>query len=139
LAEALARLDHEHFLEALSAGSRPSGGVHSDAVAAMRELGSDISQARSKSATEFRDQSFDVVVTVCDSAARDCPNWPNAQRVEHWPIEDPSYEPDPELRRERFRQTRDELRRRIDALARELSGSAPSADAPREPRGSTPR
>ena len=39
MAEALARLDHEDALEAVSAGSRPSGGVHPDAVEVMAQLG----------------------------------------------------------------------------------------------------
>ncbi len=80
MAEALARLDHADRVEAVSAGSRPAGGVHPDAVAAMADLGSDIRQARSKPASEFEQLHFDAVVTVCDSAARDCPNWPKAAR-----------------------------------------------------------
>ena len=121
LAEALARLDHPDVLDAVSAGSRPAFGVHSLAVAVMAELGSDIEGARSKPADEFHDIEFDAVVTVCDSAAQDCPVWPNARRLEHWSIEDPSFEPDPVRRYERFVETRDDLRRRIGALARSLT------------------
>ncbi len=120
MAEALAWLDHRRILDAVSAGSRPAGGVHPDAVAAMAELDSDISQARSKPATEFSEDAFDAVVTVCDSAALDCPNWPNAARVEHWSIEDPSFVPDALQRRESFRETRDDLRRRIDELVQSM-------------------
>lgn len=120
MAEALAWLDHRRILDAVSAGSRPAGGVHPDAVAAMAELNSDISRARSKPATEFSGDVFDAVVTVCDSAARDCPTWPNAARVEHWSIEDPSFEPDPLQRRKRFRETRDDLRRRIVELVESM-------------------
>jgi len=81
--------------------------------------------ARSKSADEFRDTRFDVVVTVCDSAAKDCPMWPNADKVIHWSIEDPSFGPDdPSTRFERFLETRDDLRRRIGELAE--SFDAPS-------------
>jgi len=121
MAEALARLDHSDAVEPVSAGSRPAGGVHPNAVAAMAELGSDIRDARSKPASEFEGESFDAVVTVCDSAALDCPIWPNAKRIEHWSIEDPSFEPDPELRYRRFVETRDDLRKRIDALAASLA------------------
>jgi arsenate reductase len=112
MAEALARLDHGDVLDPVSAGSRPAFGVHSLAVDVLAELGADIGGARSKSADEFRDTDFDVVVTVCDSAARDCP---------HWPIEDPSFEPDPSRRYQRFLETRDDLRKRIDLLVRELT------------------
>jgi arsenate reductase len=87
----------------------------------MAELGVDIRDAKSKSADLFRDQPFDVVVTVCDSAAQNCPTWPGAKRIEHWPIVDPSFGPDdPATRPQRFAETRDELRRRIDDLAARL-------------------
>jgi arsenate reductase len=122
MAEALARLDHGDAVEAVSAGSRPAFAVHSLAVRVIADLGADISGARSKSAGEFRDTVFDVVVTVCDSAAQDCPTWPNAKRVEHWSIEDPSFEPDPLRGHQRFIETRDDLRQRIDALVSELAG-----------------
>ena len=121
MAEALARLDHGDVLDPVSAGSRPAFGVHSLAVDVIAELGADISGARSKSADEFHDTDFDVVVTVCDSAAQDCPIWPNAKRLEHWSIEDPSFEPDPIARHQRFVETRDDLRKRIDLLVNELT------------------
>src|SRR5262249_56957334 len=94
MAEALARLDHGGEVEVVSAGSRPSGGVHPDAVVVLAEIGSDIAGARSKSAVEYRDQRFDAVITVCDAAARDSPTWPRAKRILPWPIQDPSFEPD---------------------------------------------
>jgi arsenate reductase len=125
MAEALARLDHGESVEVVSAGSHPAGMVHPGAVRAIAELGPDISGARSKPADEFRDTDFDVVVTVCDSAAQDCPIWPNAKRLEHWSIEDPSFERDPVLRLVKFVETRDDLRRRIDDLVMSLTeGSA---------------
>jgi arsenate reductase len=81
--------------------------------------------ARSKSADEFRDTPFDVVVTVCDSAAQDCPVWPNARRLLHWSIEDPSFGPDdPSTRYGRFLETRDDLRKRIAELAASLDSSS---------------
>ena len=125
MAEALARLDHGDRVEAVSAGSHPAGLVHPSAVRAIGALGPDISGARSKSADEFRDTDFDVVVTVCDSAAQDCPISPNAKRIEHWSIEDPSFERDPVLRHVKFVETRDDLRKRIDDLVASLAeGSA---------------
>jgi arsenate reductase len=120
MAEALARIDHGETIEAASAGSRPAFGVHSLAVDVIAELGLDISGARSKAASEFQGTEFDAVVTVCDSAARDCPSWPNAARLEHWSIEDPSFEPDPVVRYQRFVKTRDDLRSRIAAFVESL-------------------
>jgi protein-tyrosine-phosphatase len=138
MAEALARLDHAEVVDAVSAGSRPAGGVHPNAVTAMAELGSEIRDARSKPASEFERETFDAVVTVCDSAALDCPSWPNAKRIEHWSIEDPSFEPDPVRRFERFRETRDELRTRIEALVSELWPKR-SPDAAGEPGARGPQ
>jgi arsenate reductase len=121
MAEALANAFHSDVMEAVSAGSRAAGFVHPGAIRAMAEIGIDISDAESKSAAPFLDQPFDVVVTVCDSAARDCPRWPNAKRIEHWPIKDPSFAPDGDVAR-RFRETREELARRIEEMAERLRG-----------------
>jgi arsenate reductase len=121
MAEGLARADHGDVLDVVSAGSRPAGWVHPLAIRALAEVGIDASEQTSKSADQFINEPFDVVVTVCDSAAQDCPMWPGAKRIEHWPIEDPSYGPDdPETRPDRFAETRDELRRRIDELVKTL-------------------
>lgn len=111
MAEALANAFHAEEVEAVSAGSRPAGWVHPLAIRALAEIGIDIRDAKSKGATEFLDQPFDIVVTVCDSAAQDCPTWPNAKRIEHWPIEDPSY-----FGYEAFVETREDLARRIGDL-----------------------
>jgi arsenate reductase len=121
MAEALARGDHGDVLVPMSAGSRPSGFVHPLAIRAIEELGISMDGAYSKDAQAFRAHPFDVVVTVCDSAAQDCPTWLGAKRIEHWPIEDPSYGwDDPATRYGRFVTTRDELRRRIAELVKTL-------------------
>ncbi len=121
MAEALANSFHGDVMEAVSAGSRPAGWVHPLAMKAMADLGVDIHDAQSKGADQFINQPFDVVVTVCDSAAKDCPNWPGAKRIEHWPVVDPSYGPDdPATRYDRFVVTRNELAQRIDKLAETL-------------------
>jgi arsenate reductase len=121
MAEGLARAFHGDQLDVVSAGSRPAGWVHPLAIRALGEIGIDASDQTSKSAEPFIDQPFDVVVTVCDSAAQDCPLWPGAKRIEHWPIKDPSYGPDdPATRPDRFAATRDELKQRIDELVKTL-------------------
>ena len=119
MAEGLARAHHGDVLDVVSAGSRPAGWVHPLAVKALEDAGIDASEQTSKSAEPFLDQTFDVVVTVCDKAAKDCPLWPNAKRIEHWPIEDPSFGPGDGA--ERFRETRDDLARRIEELVSSLS------------------
>jgi arsenate reductase len=115
MAEAIARANHGDAIEAVSAGSRPAGFVHPLAIRAMADVGVDIRDAESKSADRFITETFDVVVTVCDSAAQDCPVWPGARRLEHWPIDDPSSGGYPG-----FVATRDELARRIGELAGSL-------------------
>lgn len=121
MAEGLARAFHGDVVDAVSAGSRPAGWVHPLAIRALEEIGIDAGGQTSKSADAFLDQELDVVVTVCDSAAQDCPTWPGAKRIEHWPIEDPSWGPDdPSMRFERFVETREELRRRIGELVQTL-------------------
>jgi arsenate reductase len=122
MAEAIARSEHGDVFDPVSAGSRPTGWVHPLAIKAMEDLGVPMEGVRSKSAEEFADTPFDLVVTVCDSAAQDCPIWPNAARVEHWSIEDPSFGPDdPSTRYDRFLETREDLRRRIGELAESVS------------------
>src|SRR5690606_15793023 len=82
MAEALvnARLGDEW--QAVSAGTRPSGYVHPQAVAALAEVGIE-HEGRSKTPDEFREVAFDLVVTVCDAAAEDCPVWLGQGRRVH--------------------------------------------------------
>lgn len=114
MAEGLARAFHGDDYDVVSAGSRPAGWVHPNAIQALAEIGIDIRDATSKSAEQFINEPFDIVVTVCDSAAADCPLWSGAKRLEHWPIEDPTWGEGSVA--ERFAKTRDDLKRRIDDL-----------------------
>jgi arsenate reductase len=126
MAEALARLDYGDLLVPVSAGSRPAGFVHPLASHAIEELGVSMDDARSKSAEEFQNEAFDLVVTVCDSAAADCPTWPRARHLVNWSIEDPTFARVREEERDAaFRATRDELRHRIDSLMEALRRSHP--------------
>lgn len=126
MAEALARIDYGDLLDPVSAGSRPAGFVHPLAIRAIEELGFSLGKAYSKPAEKFQDAVMDLVVTVCDSAAADCPIWAGARHLVHWSIEDPSFAPGGEEERWRaFRATRDELRARIDALMEALRRSHP--------------
>ena len=118
MAEGIANAFHGDVMEAVSAGSRPAGWVHPMAIRAMIDAGVDIGGAQSKGASQFIDEDFDVVVTVCDSAAQDCPMWPGAKRIEHWPIVDPTFGEGDAL--QRFIATRDELARRIEELVQSL-------------------
>ncbi len=114
MAEGLAR----HFLgdrwEAHSAGTRPAGYVHPLAVQAMAELGIDISHQRSRSVEAFRDVPFDLIVTVCDNAAQNCPAWPGQGQTIHIRFPDPAEAiGSPEEQLAAFRRVRDEIRERV--------------------------
>ncbi len=75
-------------VEAQSAGSHPSS-PHPYAVQVLATMGIDISQQRSKHLDEFRDQSFDYIVTVCDRVRESCPTFPGDPEGIHWSFLDP--------------------------------------------------
>jgi arsenate reductase (thioredoxin) len=89
MAEGLLRQFGGSAYEVHSAGSKPNGYVSPLAIEAMRAIGIDISAHRSKSVSEFEGQRFDTVITVCDSAAQECPTFPGAPQRIHWSIWDP--------------------------------------------------
>jgi len=75
--------------EAVSAGIEPKG-LNPLAVKAMREIGIDISNQRSKDVGEFLGESIPYVVTVCDNAKEHCPVFPGAYSSLHWSLDDPA-------------------------------------------------
>lgn len=92
MAEGLLRARGGERFAVSSAGTHPSV-VHPLAIQVMREIGIDIGGSagyRAKSLDEFTGQSFDLVVTVCDEAAEECPFFPGARRQVHWGFPDPS-------------------------------------------------
>ena len=104
MAEAIVNARLGDTWQAVSAGTTPAGYVHPKALAALREIGIQ-HEGRSKRADEFREADFDLVVTVCDSAAEECPVWlGKGKRVHH------SF-PDPALtdNMEDFRNVRDDI------------------------------
>lgn len=100
--------------EAYSAGTAPAGYVHPMATQVMAELGIDISSYRSKSAEEFRYVGPDLVITVCDDAAENCPVWLGGGKVAHIGFPDPAKAIGSEEERLAvFRQVRDDIRHRV--------------------------
>ncbi len=89
MAEGLLRHLSEGRIEVQSAGNQPSD-LHPLAVQAMARMGIDISRQRSKHLDEFRDQSFDYVVTVCDRVREACPTFPGDPKQVHWSFIDPA-------------------------------------------------
>ena len=108
--------------ESESAGSKPSGYVHPLAIKAMQELNIDISSHQSKSLEQFRDQNFDLVVTVCDNAKESCPVFTGAQQTFHWPFDDPADATGPEEEQMLFfRRVRDEIQNKISTYLTSIS------------------
>lgn len=108
MAEAFARMHAGSALEALSAGSRPSGKVNPKAVEAMRERGYDLARHSSKSLEQIPAGEYAAAITMgCGDA---CP-MVQARVREDWQLPDPrAMEP------EEFRKVRDEIESRVLAL-----------------------
>jgi arsenate reductase len=118
MAEGLLRHLAGDRYESLSAGARPAGFVHPLAVAALGELGIDITGQESKHILEFvppRGSPPDLVISVCDSAARECPAFPGKTARIHWPFFDPIVATGSrEQKMKVFRRVRDEIRSRLE-------------------------
>ena len=116
MAEALLQKAAGDALRVESAGSQPSGYVHPLSIEAMKEVGIDLSDARSKSLDEFLDQDVETVITVCGNADQACPVFPGQARRYHWPFDDPAHaEGSEEEIMEVFRRVRDEIDRVFSA------------------------
>ena len=118
MAEGLARARFGSRAEIRSAGSSPAL-VHPLAIAALDEIGIDISGHHSKSVETIDAASVDLVVTLC--ADEVCPAFLGGARRLHWPLTDPAGADGTALERlDCFRDVRDEIARRLDALEPEL-------------------
>ena len=116
MAEAIVNARLGDRWQAYSAGTRPAAYVHPMAIQVLQEIGIE-HQGYSKSIEEIKDIPFDLVVTVCDSAAEECPLWLGAGRRVHMGFPDPakasgSHE---EIMAE-FRSVRDAIEKGILAL-----------------------
>jgi arsenate reductase len=89
MAEAIVNANLGDRWQAYSAGSKPAGYVHPLAIKALSEIGID-HQGRTKSVEEFRNQPFDVVITLCDQADDECPVWLGKGVRLHKPFPDPA-------------------------------------------------
>ena len=113
MSQAFASIHGGENVEAYSAGSKPSGIVNPKAIAAMKELGYDLSTHDSKSLQEAEPFApFDAVVTMgCGDA---CP-WMPAKRFVDWQIPDPKH-----MEPAEFNQVRDLISEKVKQLIAEL-------------------
>ena len=118
LAEAVLRRAAGDLVEVASAGSKPAGYVHPEALAVLKEIGIDASGHHSKHLSEFLGRQVHTVITVCGNADQVCPMFPGQVVRHHWGFSDPAHAtgtPD-EIRAE-FRRVRDQIRLVFEAYA----------------------
>ena len=116
MAEAVVNAGLGKEWEAYSAGTKPAGYVHPKALAVLAEIGIQ-HQGRSKPADEFRGVDFDLVVTVCDDAAENCPVWLGKGRKVHQGFSDPAkVKGSNEEVMNAFRRVRDEIAHQMTEL-----------------------
>lgn len=116
MAEALINARLGETWQAFSAGTKPAGYMHPKALDALSEIGI-THTGTSKKVDEFRDVNFDLVVTVCDSAAEECPVWlGKGKRIHH------SF-PDPAItdKMDDFRKVRDDIEQEMIKLVKSYS------------------
>lgn len=114
MAQAFAKIHGGYEIESYSAGSKPSGIVNPKAIAAMKELGYDLSTHDSKSIDEVKDFApFDAVITMgCGDA---CPWMPAKQHID-WQIPDPRH-----MEGEEFNKIRDLVSDKVKELINSLT------------------
>lgn len=119
MAEAIVNSRYPEW-QAYSAGTKPAGYVHDLATETLNEIGIQHTGI-SKHIDDLPTKDFDLVVTVCDSAAEECPVWPGKaeRRLHHAFIDPAKAEGPPEERKQVFRQVRDEMLQVIPELLEE--------------------
>ena len=116
MAEAIINAQLGGTWQAVSAGTKPAGYVHPKALKALSEIGIQ-HEGSSKRVDEFRGMDFDLVVTVCDSAAEECPVWLGKGKRIHHSFPDPAKaEGTEEEVMKVFHSVRDEIEKEIVPL-----------------------
>jgi len=115
IAEAILRHLSKGQIEVHSAGNEPSE-IHPLARQAMRERNIPMDGQRAKHLSEFEDQLFDYIVTVCDLAREACPVFPGDPEQIHWSFADPVAVAGLDARERAFNRTARELTTRINYL-----------------------
>jgi arsenate reductase len=118
LAEAILRRAAGDVIEVASAGSKPAGYVHPEALAVLQEIGLDASAHHSKHLSEFLDRPVATVITVCGNADQVCPVFLGQVNRYHWGFSDPAHATGtPEEIRAEFRRVRDQIKLVFEAYA----------------------
>jgi len=116
IAEALLRSIGGLDFEVHSAGTHPKG-INPYTVKVLQQAGLDPTEFHSKSMNEYVDQKFDYVITVCDSAAEECPIFPGDPHRIHWSFTDPAaVEGTDVVKLAAFQLTMREMRQRLEGF-----------------------
>jgi len=116
LAEAIVNAHLGEYWQAYSAGTEPSDEIHPMTLQVLEEIGIRHS-GTPKSVSSMREIPFDLVVTVCDQAAEQCPLWLGAGRKVHLGFRDPAKAAgSPAQKLAAFRQVRDKIVSQIPQL-----------------------
>lgn len=89
MAEAIVNAQMGDEWEAVSAGTYPEDEISQYAIKVLGEIGIRI-QGKPKHPDIFRSEKLDLVVTICDNAAKECPVWLGEGNCVHMPFEDPA-------------------------------------------------
>ena len=108
MAQAFAAIHGKNFIEAFSAGSRPSGKINPKAIAAMKETGYDLTAHQSKSLDEIPKVDYEYAITM--GCGDECPMI-KAKHREDWNIPDPR-----EMNESEFREVRDLIEQKVKTL-----------------------
>jgi ArsR family transcriptional regulator, arsenate/arsenite/antimonite-responsive transcriptional repressor / arsenate reductase (thioredoxin) len=128
IAEALCERLSGGAVRAASAGSRPKP-LHPNAARVMSERGIDLAGRRSKHLSEFADQRFDYVISLCDRVREVCPEFPGGPQLIHWSIPDPAREPGSDADSlPAFERTAAELCTRIEFLIEAIEATTTSRE-----------
>ncbi len=112
MAQAFARMHGGEGINAFSAGSRPSGKINPKAVAAMSDLGYDLTTHHSKSLQEIPDEDYEYAITM--GCGDECP-FVHARNREDWDIPDPR-----EMNKEEFKKVRDLIELKVVSLLEKI-------------------
>lgn len=119
MAEAIVNLLFVDTWQASSAGTKPAGYVHPKAIRVLSEVGIQ-HDGNSKHVHKFFDMPFDLVVTVCDSAAEECPLWLDKGKSVHISFPDPAAATGTEEELlDIFRQVRDDITIKVPLILRQ--------------------
>ena len=120
MAEAIVNAKHNSNWDAESAGTKPSGNVHPKAIQVLEEIGIHHLGA-SKHADQFKLKKLDLVVTVCASAAKECPLSLGIGKTVHHSFPDPAEAQGSEEEiLAVFRQVRDNIAEQIPMILQDI-------------------